>query len=62
VLTAAARNAGLLVLGSHGHSAVRQTVLGSVSAECIRKATCPVVVLPIHTDQTAPVREPVPRN
>lgn len=51
VLTEAARTADLLVLGSHGHSRVRHTVLGSVSEACIRKATCPVVVLP------APVRE-----
>lgn len=47
VLTAAAADADLLVLGSHGHSRVRHTVLGSVSEECVRKATCPVVVLPI---------------
>jgi nucleotide-binding universal stress UspA family protein len=51
-LTDAARGADLLVLGSHGHSRVRHTVLGSVSEACIRKATCPVVVIP------APVREP----
>lgn len=51
VLTDAARTADLLVLGSHGHSRVRHTVLGSVSEACIRKATCPVVVIP------APVRE-----
>ncbi|GIE74670.1 universal stress protein [Actinoplanes philippinensis] len=52
VLTAVAHDADLLVLGSHGHSRVRHTVLGSVSESCIRKATCPVVVIP------APVREP----
>jgi len=46
VLSAAARDADLLVLGSHGHSRVRHTVLGSVSEECVRKAVCPVVVLP----------------
>ncbi|GIE31295.1 universal stress protein [Actinoplanes italicus] len=51
-LTTAARDADLLVLGSHGHSRVRHTVLGSVSESCIRKATCPVVVIP------APIREP----
>ncbi|MFC7530090.1 universal stress protein [Actinoplanes sp. GCM10030250] len=62
VLSAAARNAGLLVLGSHGHSALRHTVLGSVSAECVRKATCPVVVIPVPIQQRAPVREPVPRH
>jgi nucleotide-binding universal stress UspA family protein len=46
VLTAVAGTADLLVLGSHGHSRVRHTVLGSVSEDCIRKATCPVVVIP----------------
>lgn len=47
VLSAAARDADLLVLGSHGHSRVRHTVLGSVSEECVRKATCPIVVIPV---------------
>jgi len=47
VLTAAARDADLLVLGSHGHSRVWHTVLGSVTEECVRSANCPVVVLPV---------------
>lgn len=47
VLTHAARGADLLVLGSHGHSRLRHTVLGSVSEECVRKASCPVVVIPV---------------
>ncbi|MDR6316731.1 universal stress protein [Actinoplanes couchii] len=51
-LTSVAAGADMLVLGSHGHSRVRHTVLGSVSESCIRQATCPVVVIP------APVREP----
>lgn len=46
VLGDAARDADLLVVGSHGHSRVWYTVLGSVAEECIRKATCPVVVIP----------------
>lgn len=46
-LTAAARGADLLVLGSHGHSRVWHTVLGSVAEECIHKAACPVVVIPV---------------
>jgi len=62
VLAAAGRAADLLVLGSHGHSRVRRTVLGSVSEACIRKASCPVVVIPVpvldHTGET----EPVPRQ
>lgn len=52
VLTAAASRADLLVLGSHGHSRVWHTVLGSVSEECVRKAGCPVVVVPVP--RTAP--------
>jgi nucleotide-binding universal stress UspA family protein len=47
VLTAAAQGADLLVLGSHGHSRVWHTVLGSVSEECVRKAPCAVVVVPV---------------
>lgn len=58
-LAHAGRNADLLVLGSHGHSRVRHTVLGSVSEECIRKAACPVVVLPVPLPEH-PATEPVP--
>jgi nucleotide-binding universal stress UspA family protein len=59
VLSAAARSADLLVLGSHGHSRVRHTVLGSVSEECVRKATCPVVVIPVvGQDSPAEPAEP----
>jgi len=61
VLTAASRGAELLVLGSHGHSRVRHTVLGSVAEECVRKATCPVVVLPVPALRVAPLAEPVVR-
>ncbi|GAB1640346.1 universal stress protein [Krasilnikovia sp. MM14-A1259] len=62
VLTAAATVADLLVLGSHGHSRVRHTVLGSVSEECIRKARCPVVVIPVPVEQPAQSREPALRG
>lgn len=47
VLSEAAKDADLLVVGSHGHSRMLHTVLGSVSEECVRRATCPVVVLPV---------------
>jgi nucleotide-binding universal stress UspA family protein len=62
VLGAAARTADLLVLGSHGHSRVRHTVLGSVSEDCIRKAACPVVVIPVPAEQQAPAAEPALRT
>lgn len=54
VLGAVARDADLLVLGSHGHSRVWHTVLGSVAEECIRKATCPVVVIPVPREPDQP--------
>lgn len=52
-------NADLLVVGSRGYGAVRRALLGSVSAELIRSAPCPVVVVP-QTDEgrAAPDREP----
>ena len=60
-LARAASSADLLVLGSHGHSRVRHTVLGSVSEECVRKATCPVVVIPVPAPEPAGA-DPAPRR
>lgn len=57
-LSAAAHGADLLVLGSHGHNRLRHTVLGSVSEECVRKATCPVVVIPVPVPATTGPNEP----
>ena len=62
VLSAAARTADLLVLGSHGHSRIRHTVLGSVSEDCIRNATCPVVVIPVPVEHPKPAAEPALRT
>lgn len=45
-LVHAAQHASLLVVGSHGYGLVHQVLVGSVAAGCIRRATCPVVVLP----------------
>lgn len=56
-----ARSADLLVLGSHGHSRVRHTVLGSVSEDTIRRAACPVVVIPVPAPDRTDA-EPVPRQ
>jgi nucleotide-binding universal stress UspA family protein len=62
VLAAAGHNADLLVLGSHGHSRVRHTLLGSVSEECIRKAACPVVVIPVPVADPERHTEPALRT
>ena len=46
VLHEVSQGADMLVLGSHQRSAVGEVLLGSVSRECVRHATCPVVVVP----------------
>jgi nucleotide-binding universal stress UspA family protein len=40
--------AELIVIGSHGHGALRQMLVGSVSEGVIRGATCPILVVPTH--------------
>lgn len=41
-----AEDADLLVVGSHGHSALTSRVLGTVSMGCVTSAVCPVLVVP----------------
>lgn len=43
---AAQSGAGTIVIGSHGHGALRRVLLGSVSEGVVRAATCPVHVVP----------------
>jgi nucleotide-binding universal stress UspA family protein len=62
VLATAGRSADLLVLGSHGRSRIRHTVLEPVNEACIRKATCPVVVVPVPVERTQPETEPALRR
>ncbi|MDX2283313.1 MAG: universal stress protein [Bacteroidia bacterium] len=40
--------ADLLVIGSHGHSMVFELLVGSVSADVLRRATVPILVVPIR--------------
>ena len=40
-------DAELIVLGSHGHSAIGEAVLGSVAHKVTMKATVPVLLVPI---------------
>jgi nucleotide-binding universal stress UspA family protein len=49
-LAGAAAGADLLVLGSRGHGPLRRVLLGSVSAELVRGAPCPVLVMPRMAD------------
>lgn len=46
VLLGAAKQAQLLVVGTHGHGALSRLVLGSVSHAVIQHAPCAVVVVP----------------
>jgi nucleotide-binding universal stress UspA family protein len=41
-------NADLVVVGSHGHGALRHLILGSVSEGVIQDASCAVLVVPSH--------------
>lgn len=45
-LCAAAADADLIVVGSHGHGAVHDKLVGSTSERVIHHAPCPVVVVP----------------
>lgn len=47
-LTAAARSAGLLVVGSHGRGTLRALALGSVSSSLLRAAPCSIAVVRNH--------------
>ncbi len=41
-------NIDMIVMGTHGHSALMQLILGSVAENVVRKASCPV--LTVHSD------------
>ena len=47
VLCERSTGAALLVLGSSGHSAVMDALIGSVSQYCSHHAPCPLVLIPV---------------
>lgn len=53
VLLEAARDASILVVGSHGRGSVAGALLGSVSQHVARHAACPVVVVRASADPAA---------
>ena len=54
VLVRAAKDADLLVTGSHGHSGLAKALVGSVSLNCVLHARCPVLVLRNGRDADGP--------
>jgi len=45
-LIAASQDADLLILGSRGYGPLKAVLLGGVSAQVVREAACPVIVVP----------------
>jgi nucleotide-binding universal stress UspA family protein len=52
---ASAMRADLLVMGTHGRSGFDRLVLGSVTEKVLRKAQCPVLIVPAHAPEAVPV-------
>ena len=50
--TATEQNAELIMMGSHGHGALYELLVGSVTAGVLKGAKCPVLVVPV-SKQTA---------
>lgn len=44
-LTARSAGASMIVLGAHGHTNLRDLLFGQVADNCLRRATCPVVII-----------------
>jgi nucleotide-binding universal stress UspA family protein len=47
------RAADYIVLGSHGHTAVYDLLVGSTAHGVLKKATCPVIIVPPSAEQRA---------
>jgi nucleotide-binding universal stress UspA family protein len=50
---ALAINADLVVMGTHGRSGFERLLIGSVAEKVLRKAPCPVLLVPPHAPATA---------
>lgn len=51
---ARSRHAEMIVMGSHGHGAVYQLLVGSVTDCVLRRAPCPVLVVPAQRSRDYP--------
>jgi len=61
---ASAENADLIVLCTHGRSGLSRMLIGSVSAQIVRRATCPVLTVPPPQEAVAATaqRQAKPKN
>jgi nucleotide-binding universal stress UspA family protein len=50
---ALALNADLVVMGTHGRSGFERLLIGSIAEKVLRKAPCPVLLVPPHAPATA---------
>ena len=57
LLEAETQAAGLIVMGSHGHGAIYNLLVGSVTSGVLKKTKCPVLVVP--APRSAKEREPM---
>jgi nucleotide-binding universal stress UspA family protein len=48
------QNAGLIIMGSHGHGALYELLIGSVTQGVMKDAHCPVVVVPSKAGKKSP--------
>lgn len=47
---ATTQEAGLIIMGSHGHGALYEILVGSVTTGVLKSAQCPVVVVPVRRE------------
>jgi len=56
---AAACRASLIVMGTHGRSGLEHMLLGSIAEKVLRKAPCPILVVPPHAEMVEVTASPV---
>lgn len=54
------KNAGLLVVGSHGRKGLERVLIGSVAADVLREVPCSIIVAPCDWRAEARAEEPQP--
>jgi nucleotide-binding universal stress UspA family protein len=56
ISTAKKLRANYIVIGSHGHTALHDLVVGSTASGVLKRASCPVVVVPVLKKRRKPRR------